>query len=88
MIVNSNFLFVKLCSIARAERLRLCETCHPIYTRTFRIPDTWWTAWCRRCSVYFGSEDTVGDSGELDGHSMLFQSKHPCPFLFVYIKGY
>ena len=35
----------------------------------FRIPDFWWLDYCKAANGYFGSEDIVGEDGEVAGTS-------------------
>ncbi|KAH8687386.1 hypothetical protein BGZ60DRAFT_6714 [Tricladium varicosporioides] len=39
----------------------------------FKIPDLWWSKWCRRSNGYLGVEDTTDARGQVDGHNTWFR---------------
>ena len=61
-------------SFISANRVRDCATCKGKFSELFRLPEVWWSEWCKRLNGYFGCETTAGADGNPDGLSM---SPHP-----------
>jgi hypothetical protein len=58
-------------SCARANEVRTCDRCRRGFTEKFKIPELWWSPWCRRSCGYFGCEDTTDEHGNFDGYSKM-----------------
>ncbi|KAH7064322.1 hypothetical protein BKA63DRAFT_525191 [Paraphoma chrysanthemicola] len=53
--------------VAEADQIRESEEWRDIFTREFKIPNTWWSPACRRSNGYFGHENTQNADGSLNG---------------------
>ncbi|KAH6682793.1 hypothetical protein B0J14DRAFT_132248 [Halenospora varia] len=58
---------------AQADKIRECSACRKSFEDIFKIPDLWWSNWCKRSNGYFGVEDTTDAQGQVDGHNTWFR---------------
>ncbi|OCK80315.1 hypothetical protein K432DRAFT_425842 [Lepidopterella palustris CBS 459.81] len=58
---------------AQADEIRECPRCRQLFTEAFKVPEMWWSRWCRRSNGYFGCEDTTDEQGDFDGHNTWFR---------------
>ncbi|KAH8664804.1 hypothetical protein BGZ61DRAFT_431514 [Ilyonectria robusta] len=51
--------------LANADKVRECPSCRLAFAQTFRMPELWWTTYCRKSNGYFGCETASGDDGSI-----------------------
>ncbi len=56
-------------SCATGDKIRECPRCRRAFMEMFKMPELWWSRWCKRSNGYFGCEDTTDEQGNFDGHS-------------------
>ncbi|KAH7118567.1 hypothetical protein B0J13DRAFT_569391 [Dactylonectria estremocensis] len=49
--------------VANADKVRECPSCRDAFTKTFRMPEMWWTTYSRKSNGYFGCETISDDLG-------------------------
>ncbi|KAH7131009.1 hypothetical protein EDB81DRAFT_129965 [Dactylonectria macrodidyma] len=49
--------------MANADKVRECRSCRDAFTKSFRMPELWWTAYSRKSNGYFGCETISDDLG-------------------------
>jgi len=52
-------------SFATADPVRKCDTCKQHLSRTFEIPNFWWTPYAKRSPGFFGSNSVRDDQGKI-----------------------
>ncbi|KAH8589902.1 hypothetical protein B0O99DRAFT_745712 [Bisporella sp. PMI_857] len=67
--MRSNVILI----IAQADKVRECLGCRQIFKNILKIPEFWWSPWCKRANGYFGCEDTADAQGKFDGQNTWFR---------------